>query len=185
MRWHPASCELHHSNYGSTPVRLPGLGLAWALSAGIARMLCVEGVQSVGQLRGPPRPSLAFGGLRWPPRCAAARRPQINLTSLFCSSYETGNGIQAQEQGQLKNVGTPDEAMAVVGSFSYTGPDAVQYSVQYTADDNGFNAQGSHLPTPPPIPAELAKALEAAARLPDPNDGGQYQPKLYVAGPGR
>ncbi|KAK3930037.1 Endocuticle structural glycoprotein SgAbd-2 [Frankliniella fusca] len=94
-------------------------------------------------------------------------------------SYETGNGIVAQEQGQLKNVGTQDEANSVVGSFSYTGPDSVQYSVQYTADDNGFLAQGAHLPTPPPIPAELAKALEAAARLPDPNDGGQYQPNLY------
>ncbi|XP_034250419.1 endocuticle structural glycoprotein ABD-4-like [Thrips palmi] len=94
-------------------------------------------------------------------------------------SYETGNGIQAQEQGRLNNVGTPDEGNSVQGSFSYTGPDAVQYAVQYTADNEGFVAQGAHLPTPPPIPAELARALEEAARQPDPNDGGQYQPNLY------
>jgi hypothetical protein len=75
-------------------------------------------------------------------------------------SYETGNGIVAQEQGYLKNAGQKDlEAQVATGSYSYTGPDGVLYTVTYTADENGFRAEGAHLPTPPPIPEAIARAL--------------------------
>ncbi|KAJ8733571.1 hypothetical protein PYW08_001869 [Mythimna loreyi] len=61
--------------------------------------------------------------------------------------YETSDGKAAQEQGQLKNVGTENEAISVKGSFTYydeaTG---VQYTVEYVADENGFQPQGAHLP---------------------------------------
>lgn len=51
---------------------------------------------------------------------------------------------------------------SVSGSFSYTGPDGVQYSVRYTADENGFHPEGAHLPTPPPIPPEIQRGVELA-----------------------
>lgn len=51
---------------------------------------------------------------------------------------------------------------AVSGSYSYTGPDGVQYSVTYTADEQGFHPQGAHLPTPPPIPPEIQRGVELA-----------------------
>lgn len=38
------------------------------------------------------------------------------------SSYETGNGIVAQEQGYLKN----PETQVKQGSFAYTGPDGIR-----------------------------------------------------------
>lgn len=68
-------------------------------------------------------------------------------------NYETGNGIHAHEQGFVKNSGHKDEEIQVAqGFYSYTGPDGVPVSVKYVADENGFQPQGAHLPTPPPPP---------------------------------
>lgn len=75
-------------------------------------------------------------------------------------SYETENGIAAEESGKLANKGTDKEAMRAKGFYQYTGPDNVLYYVGYTADENGFLPQGNHIPTPPPIPAEIARSLE-------------------------
>lgn len=72
-------------------------------------------------------------------------------------AYETGNGIQAEERGQLKNAGSQNEAESAEGSFSYTGPDGQRYSIQYVADENGFRPVGAHLPTPPPIPEAILR----------------------------
>lgn len=74
--------------------------------------------------------------------------------------YETENGITGEEQGKLGYQGTENEAMQARGSYSYTGPDNVVYTVQYTADENGFVPSGSHIPTPPPIPEAILRSLE-------------------------
>ncbi|XP_053612255.1 flexible cuticle protein 12-like [Plodia interpunctella] len=60
--------------------------------------------------------------------------------------YETSDGKSANEEGQLKNVGTQDEAMEVRGQFSYTGADGQVYTVTYVANELGFQPQGAHLP---------------------------------------
>lgn len=44
------------------------------------------------------------------------------------------------------NAGSENEALAVRGQFKYTGADGVVYSVNYVADENGFQAEGAHLP---------------------------------------
>lgn len=49
----------------------------------------------------------------------------------------------------MKNPGTQNEAQVMQGSYSYTGADGVVYTVTYIADENGFRAEGAHLPTPP------------------------------------
>lgn len=68
---------------------------------------------------------------------------------MYIYRVETSNGITQQEQGQLNNAGTENEAISVRGSFSYVGPDGQQYTVTYIADENGFQPQGAHLPVPP------------------------------------
>ncbi|KAJ3654484.1 hypothetical protein Zmor_013671 [Zophobas morio] len=75
--------------------------------------------------------------------------------------YETENKIIAEESGKVHNEGTDAEAMRAKGFYQYTGPDNVVYAVEYTADENGFNAVGDHLPTPPPVPEDIARALQA------------------------
>ncbi|RVE45618.1 hypothetical protein evm_009731 [Chilo suppressalis] len=93
-------------------------------------------------------------------------------------NYETGNGIAAEEQGYVKNQGVPEqEAQTAQGQYQYTAPDGQVIQLQYLADENGFQPQGAHLPTPPPIPPEIQKALEYLATLPPSNERADHDAK--------
>ncbi|XP_073840373.1 larval cuticle protein 65Ag1-like [Musca autumnalis] len=67
----------------------------------------------------------------------------------YSYSYATSDGNQGEEQGQLKNIGTEEEAISVKGSYSFVADDGVTYTVTYVADENGFQPQGAHLPVAP------------------------------------
>ncbi|XP_022919489.1 endocuticle structural glycoprotein SgAbd-8-like [Onthophagus taurus] len=85
----------------------------------------------------------------------------IDPSGSYRWAYETENGIAAQEQGSLQQSRSTQEAgIAAQGSYSYTSPEGVPVNVVYVADENGFQPQGDILPTPPPIPAAIARALE-------------------------
>ncbi|CAG9127111.1 unnamed protein product [Plutella xylostella] len=91
----------------------------------------------------------------------------INPDGSYKWSYETGNGIAAEEQGYVKNQGVPEqEAQVAQGQYQYTAPDGQLIQLTYIADENGFQPQGAHLPTPPPVPEEIQKALAYLATLP-------------------
>uniref|UniRef100_T1I0T7 Uncharacterized protein n=2 Tax=Rhodnius prolixus TaxID=13249 RepID=T1I0T7_RHOPR len=91
-----------------------------------------------------------------------------NLDGSYSFSYQSGDGTQAQEQGYVKNFGSgePAELQTAEGSFSYTAPDGQVIQIVYKADENGFVPQGAHIPTPPPIPPEIQRALEFIASQP-------------------
>ncbi|CAG9770931.1 unnamed protein product [Ceutorhynchus assimilis] len=69
-------------------------------------------------------------------------------------NYETANSISAEEHG---------DARGAQGSYSYISPEGEHVSVSYTADENGYVAHGSHLPTPPPIPEAILKSIQENA----------------------
>ena len=78
----------------------------------------------------------------------------------FSYAYETGNGIQAHEEGFVKNQGVKDgEIQVQQGFYSYTGPDGVPVEVHYLADENGFQAQSDSLPKSVPLPEANVKAI--------------------------
>ncbi|XP_037811992.1 larval cuticle protein 65Ag1-like [Lucilia sericata] len=64
-------------------------------------------------------------------------------------ALETSDGKTHQEEGQLKNVGSEDEAIVVRGSYSFVADDGQTYTVNYIADENGFQPEGAHLPNVP------------------------------------
>ncbi|XP_046868311.1 pupal cuticle protein Edg-78E [Drosophila willistoni] len=72
-------------------------------------------------------------------------------------AYETSNGIQTQEAGN---------ANGVTGAFTFISPEGEPISLSYVADENGFQPSGAHLPTPPPIPEAILRALEYIAAHP-------------------
>ncbi|KAJ8954444.1 hypothetical protein NQ318_011120 [Aromia moschata] len=79
--------------------------------------------------------------------------------------YETANGIAAQEQGGVVNTASGPGSVAQ-GSYSYTSPEGKVISISYVADENGFRAVGDAIPTPPPVPPAIQRALAYIAAHP-------------------
>lgn len=77
----------------------------------------------------------------------------------FVYSYETSNGIVAQETGQLKEFGT-ESGVVTKGSYAYKTPEGVEVKINYVADENGFQPTGDHLPVAPEVPPQIARAVE-------------------------
>ncbi|XP_018334193.1 endocuticle structural glycoprotein SgAbd-2-like isoform X2 [Agrilus planipennis] len=101
---------------------------------------------------------------------------EVNFDGTYKYSYETGNGISAEEQGFLKNAGQEEqEAQVAQGQYKYTAPDGQEILVTYIADENGFQPQGAHLPTPPPIPEAIQRSLEYNAANPQQEDAKEQQ----------
>ncbi|KAK3930041.1 Larval cuticle protein LCP-17 [Frankliniella fusca] len=82
----------------------------------------------------------------------------------FVYEYETANGIKAEARGQPSAAGPEGPAIAVQGQFAFVADDGQTYSVQYVADENGYQPQGAHLPVPPPIPEAILRSLEFNAK---------------------
>lgn len=69
------------------------------------------------------------------------------LTTSFCTfSYETSDGQKREETAQVYEIEGEAPVLSITGFYSYIGPDGVEYKVDYTAGDNGFSAEGAHLP---------------------------------------
>ncbi|XP_017785746.1 PREDICTED: endocuticle structural glycoprotein SgAbd-2-like [Nicrophorus vespilloides] len=90
---------------------------------------------------------------------------EIQKDGSYKYSYETGNGIAAYEDGYAFPVGQNQVSTVAQGSFQWTSPEGKQVLISYVADENGYRPEGD-LPTPPPIPAAIQKALDWIAAHP-------------------
>ncbi|VEN49937.1 unnamed protein product [Callosobruchus maculatus] len=97
----------------------------------------------------------------------------VSIDGSYHHSYETGNGIVAEEHGVLKNAGTDAAAEEVQGSYSYTAPDGTPISVKYIANENGFQPEGAHLP----VPSEtIARSIKYNLEHAEPEE---HQPRYH------
>uniref|UniRef100_A0A1B0ARJ8 Pupal cuticle protein Edg-78E n=1 Tax=Glossina palpalis gambiensis TaxID=67801 RepID=A0A1B0ARJ8_9MUSC len=69
----------------------------------------------------------------------------------FEYGYEVTNGIGGVESGDGKSVS---------GNFHFTTKDGTPVEVTYTADENGYRPEGAIIPTAPPTPPAILRALE-------------------------
>ncbi|XP_055838437.1 endocuticle structural glycoprotein ABD-4-like [Episyrphus balteatus] len=103
------------------------------------------------------------------PIAIVSQESNIEPDGSYQYKYETANGIKGEETGTLKKATSADTSDVIIaqGSSSYTSPEGNLISLTYTADDvNGFVPSGDHLPTPPPIPPAIQKALDYLLSLP-------------------
>ncbi|XP_055526878.1 pupal cuticle protein Edg-78E-like [Wyeomyia smithii] len=77
---------------------------------------------------------------------------QIDPDGEYAWKIATSNGIQQEESGT--------GGQFVQGSASWVGDDGIPIVLTYTADEFGYHPQGIHLPTPPPIPDYILRALK-------------------------
>ncbi|XP_014229975.1 uncharacterized protein LOC106654566 [Trichogramma pretiosum] len=92
-----------------------------------------------------------------------------NPDGSYAYSYETGNNIKVAEVGSVVQTEARDgvrtgpvHVLNVKGNYSYISPEGTPISVSYVAGENGFQAVGAHIPTPPPIPPLILRALKWA-----------------------
>ncbi|XP_018805010.1 PREDICTED: cuticular protein 47Eg-like [Bactrocera latifrons] len=80
---------------------------------------------------------------------------EVNPDS-FKYAYEFSNSIKAEQEGVLSG-----DALIAKGQYSYTSPEGEAVAVQYVADENGYQVVSANppLPTPPPIPEAILKAI--------------------------
>lgn len=60
-----------------------------------------------------------------------------NISFIFCS-YADDAGSSVNEEGTMKKIDDETSANSVKGGYSYKDDDGHEYSVTYTADENGF-----------------------------------------------
>lgn len=70
----------------------------------------------------------------------------LTVSHLSCLSYETSGGITHEETGVVNNLGAENEAISVRGSYSFVADDGQTYTVNFVADENGYQPEGAHLP---------------------------------------
>lgn len=100
----------------------------------------------------------------------------IQADGHYSYQYELGNGITASENGL--------GGQNVQGTFQYTSPEGEPIAITYTADENGYQAHGSHVPE---IPSYILKSLEYI-RTHAPYDESKHaaaSTKSFVAAPAR
>ncbi|XP_054738896.1 uncharacterized protein LOC129244988 isoform X1 [Anastrepha obliqua] len=133
----------------------------------------VGAISPISQLSGivPQSPFRIYNRLDQPNYVPiTAYQNDLNYDGSFSYGYASADGTTAQAQGYVKNLGLGEdvEAQVVQGSYSYTSPEGTPITVRYIADENGFRAEGAHIPTPPPIPDAIAKSLQYIASVQQP-----------------
>ncbi|XP_055326803.1 endocuticle structural glycoprotein SgAbd-4-like [Sitodiplosis mosellana] len=86
-----------------------------------------------------------------------------DLDGNYQVQFESSNGIASNEGGVAGQI--------VQGSTTWIAKNGEPLAISFVADENGYRPMGFHLPTPPPIPLAIQRALDyLATKKPDVDD---------------
>jgi len=87
------------------------------------------------------------------------RQSQTKTNKGYTFRFEVPDGSLARsEEGKVGSNG----GINTSGNWKWIAPDGQTFTLKFTADENGYRPVGSHLPTPPPLPASHQKYHDAA-----------------------
>lgn len=69
----------------------------------------------------------------------------ITISFNFNYSFETSNGIKREESAVVNNLGSDAESIAIKGTVSWIADDGQTYTLNFVADENGFQPQGNKI----------------------------------------
>lgn len=71
----------------------------------------------------------------------------------YSFNFLTGDGVARTEQGSLvPNAEGTANVVVQRGGYRYYLPNGELVEINYIADDKGYRATGTHIPTPPSLP---------------------------------
>jgi len=155
-------------------------------------------VPALGRPQAPTQPQTqqtqgAQTGGQTTPISIISQTEVVGVDGSFNYSYELSDGVRVDQSGYLKqgaqgrslNASNPDDngdIQVIQGSYSYIAPDGQHIDLKYIADENGFQPEGSHLPTTPPAPEGVAHSLDQQQQA-QPQLHQQYSQQQYSQQP--
>lgn len=86
-----------------------------------------------------------------------------DLDGNYQYQFESSNGISSNEGGVAGQI--------VQGSTTWIAQNGEPLAISFVADEHGYRPMGYHLPTSPPIPPAIQRALDhLKTKKPDTND---------------
>merc|ERR1712071_219521 len=83
---------------------------------------------------------------------------QRNRSTLSATRLRTASPSARAESRSRSEISPKKPEPSPRAKYSYP-EDSVTYTITWVADENGFQATGDHLPTPPPMPEHVVKML--------------------------
>lgn len=99
------------------------------------------------------------------------QRSEVNYDGTYSNHFQTSNGIAYSETGLGGVVSN--------GVSQYYDPQGQLHQLSWTADKDGYRPSGNDLPTPPPIPSHILRALEYIRTHPSKEQQQLQTPKLF------
>jgi len=86
------------------------------------------------------------------------QRSTAPVGAIYDFLFRTADGVYREERGEEGFDGTAIQT----GAFTFADELGNEYTVEYRADENGFQPQGAHLPVGPEIPFHAQEQIRRA-----------------------